>query len=81
MSALGFIGVGVMGEPMVRRLLRAGHPLRIYDPVPEPVSRLAADGAVACRDAAEVAEGAELIFLMVRVSIRTPSPGKLLSVG
>jgi len=66
MSALGFIGVGVMGEPMARRLLRAGHPLRIYDPVPEPVSRLAADGAVACRDAAEVAEGAEVIFLMVR---------------
>ena len=40
---LGFIGLGVMGEPMCRNVAqRSGRPVVAYDMAPEPLARLAA---------------------------------------
>jgi 6-phosphogluconate dehydrogenase len=44
---LAMIGLGRMGAGMVRRLLRADHECVVFDPDPEAVRRLAAEGAVA----------------------------------
>ncbi|MFD9502991.1 NAD(P)-dependent oxidoreductase [Streptomyces sp. NPDC060035] len=42
---IGFLGAGHIGEPMVERVLAAGHPVRVYARRPEVSSRLAALGA------------------------------------
>ena len=65
MANLGFIGTGVMGEPMARNLLAAGHVLYVNDAVAANIAGLVADGAVACGSAAEVARHCHIVFLMV----------------
>ncbi len=65
MANLGFIGVGIMGKPMVGHLLAAGHTVHICDLNPKPVQELAAKGAVACSNGKEVAQKSEIIFIMV----------------
>jgi hypothetical protein len=44
---LGLIGLGIMGRPMGRNLLRAGYALVVRDLNPEAVTELVAEGAVA----------------------------------
>lgn len=66
MAKLGFIGTGVMGEPMARNLLTAGHALFVHDEIAERMVGLVADGAVACDGSAEVARNCHIVFLMVR---------------
>lgn len=53
-SEVGFIGLGTMGKPMVRRLLAAGHRVTVWNRSPGPVEELVADGARAASDLAEV---------------------------
>ncbi|MCK9502561.1 MAG: NAD(P)-binding domain-containing protein [Porticoccaceae bacterium] len=65
MANLGFIGTGVMGEPMARNLLAAGHALYVHDALVTNMAALVADGAVACCNAAEIARHCHMIFLMV----------------
>lgn len=63
-GTLGFIGLGVMGEPMCRNLAaKSGRPVIAHDIDPAPLERLAAAGVVAAGSVAGVAEGADLIFL------------------
>lgn len=63
-KTLGFIGLGVMGEPMCRHLIaKSGSPVVIFDLMPEPVGRLAALGATPARSAAEVARAADIVFV------------------
>jgi 3-hydroxyisobutyrate dehydrogenase-like beta-hydroxyacid dehydrogenase len=62
---IAWIGTGIMGAPMARRLLTAGHHLRVFNRSPEKARALAEDGAVVAPDAASVAAGAEIIFIMV----------------
>ena len=63
-SALGFIGLGVMGEPMCRNLVtKTKLPVHGTDLKREPVERLAANGLKACASIADVARQADLIFL------------------
>jgi 2-hydroxy-3-oxopropionate reductase len=64
MSDVGFIGLGVMGRPMAGHLLAAGHRLFLFNRS-APAAALIEAGAVACRSAAEVAERAEVVFLML----------------
>jgi 6-phosphogluconate dehydrogenase len=52
---LGMIGLGRMGANMVRRLLRAGHGCVAFDPVPEAVAALVAEGAVGAASLEELA--------------------------
>ena len=61
---LGFIGLGIMGTPMAGHLRAAGHELCITTRSKLPQALLDA-GAVACASAREVAEAAEIVFLMV----------------
>lgn len=60
---LGFVGLGNMGTPMVRRLLAAGHRVTVTDVRPEMAEALAAIGATAVADAAAVADRAETVLV------------------
>ena len=62
-KTLGFIGLGVMGEPMCRNLVRkGGAKVLCHDLRPEPVRRLSADGAEAA-DMADMAARCDAILL------------------
>ncbi|MGH7041815.1 MAG: NAD(P)-dependent oxidoreductase [Acetobacteraceae bacterium] len=62
-ATLGFIGLGVMGEPMCGHLARRfGRPVLAYDRRTEPLGRLTADGVTAV-PADEIARRADLILL------------------
>ncbi|HEY6394376.1 MAG TPA: NAD(P)-dependent oxidoreductase [Candidatus Binataceae bacterium] len=62
---IGWIGTGIMGAPMVRRLIAGGHRVRVFNRTPEKARRLTSDGAIVAASAAEAASGAGAIFLMV----------------
>ena len=63
-EGLGFIGLGVMGEPICRNILKkAGREMAVFDLSPEPLERLGAEGARVCGSVDEVAAQAEVIFL------------------
>ncbi|MEE9256386.1 MAG: NAD(P)-binding domain-containing protein [bacterium] len=62
---VGFIGLGLMGRPMSRRLLAAGHPLAVANRSRPAVDALAAEGAAACASPGEVAGRSEVIFTML----------------
>jgi 3-hydroxyisobutyrate dehydrogenase len=62
-ATLGFIGLGVMGEPMCGHLARrSGRPVLAHDLRPEPLTRLAADG-IKSAQLAEIAEKCDLVLL------------------
>jgi 3-hydroxyisobutyrate dehydrogenase-like beta-hydroxyacid dehydrogenase len=62
---VAWIGTGIMGAPMARRLLRAGHHVRVYNRTPQKARALSADGATVTGEVAEAARGAEVVFIMV----------------
>ncbi|MGH8416118.1 MAG: NAD(P)-dependent oxidoreductase [Pseudomonas sp.] len=74
---LGFIGVGVMGRPMARRLLEQGHALVIYDKDQGALDELAALGARVAANVKEVADSAEIIF----TSLPSPAIFKAVALG
>ncbi|MGH9665451.1 MAG: NAD(P)-dependent oxidoreductase [Bryobacteraceae bacterium] len=66
MAKLGFLGLGIMGYPMARQLLRAGHQVALWSNTAEKAKKLAAEGKSAvCGTPAEVAEHADCIFYCV----------------
>jgi len=62
-TALGFIGLGVMGGPMARNLVKAGYPVTGFDTDRGRLDRFVAAGGKAAASAAEVGRGAEIVFL------------------
>ncbi|QOZ47387.1 NAD(P)-dependent oxidoreductase [Bradyrhizobium sp. CCBAU 53340] len=63
-DAIGFIGLGVMGEPICRNLLRkSGRKLLVFDLAAEPLARIVADGASAAKSVADVVAGSDVTFL------------------
>ena len=63
-QTIGFIGLGVMGEPMCRNLAtKSGRAMRGFDRDPAPMQRLAAHGVAAAQSVREAAEGAAFVFL------------------
>jgi 2-hydroxy-3-oxopropionate reductase len=62
---VAFVGLGIMGKPMSRNLIKAGHELTIYDIVPEAVAEIAGAGATAAASAQEAAAGAEVTITML----------------
>ena len=62
---IGWIGTGIMGAPMARRLIGGGNRVRVFNRSAEKARALAADGATVAADAAACAAGAEMIFIMV----------------
>jgi len=66
MAKLGFLGLGLMGYPMARNLLRAGHEVAVWSHTAEKAHKLAAEEkARFCEIPRHVAENAECIFLCV----------------
>ena len=61
---LGFIGLGIMGAPMALHLLKAGHTLHTHTRSKTP-DLLLQEGAQVCANATEVAQKADIIFLML----------------
>ena len=61
---LGFIGLGIMGAPMAGRLIQAGHRLFVHTRSKVPAS-IADTSATVCSTARDVAERADIVFLMV----------------
>ncbi len=62
MTAVGFVGLGKMGRPMVERLLAAGFRVHVYNRSRPPIDALTAAGAQPAGSAAEVAQGADLVL-------------------
>ncbi len=62
---IGFIGLGIMGNPMAKNLLKAGHTLMFYDIVDAPVNELVAAGATAGSSPRDVAAQNDLIIAML----------------
>lgn len=59
---IGFIGLGIMGAPMAGHLMAADHQLYVHTrgEVPDPLK-----GAIVCASGKEVAENADIVFVMV----------------
>ena len=64
MSKLGFIGLGIMGAPMAAHLINAGHEVFLNTRSTVPAALLTG-AASACSSAREVAEKADIIFMML----------------
>jgi len=62
---LGFIGLGKMGRPMARNLLRAGFALTVHNRSRAPVEALAREGAAPASSSKEVAEKSDVIITML----------------
>jgi len=74
MSKLGFIGLGIMGAPMAAHLIATGHEVFLNTRSQVPADLLTGQ-ATACNSAREVAEKADIIFLMLP---DTPDVAKVL---
>ena len=60
---LGYVGVGLMGLPMVRHLLSRGYAVRAYDIAPQQVEAARSAGAQVARSPADAAAGVDLVLL------------------
>jgi 2-hydroxy-3-oxopropionate reductase len=65
MDTIGFIGLGLMGRPMAKNLLKAGYPLVVNSRSQEPVDDLVSSGAARAITPADVARQATRIITMV----------------
>jgi 2-hydroxy-3-oxopropionate reductase len=64
-SKIGFIGLGIMGKPMSKNLIKAGHELTVYDLVDASVRELESAGAKTAHSSREVAEKSDLVITML----------------
>ena len=71
MKTIGFIGLGIMGKPMSKNLLKAGYPLVVYDINEHTIEELCAVGAKKASSPKEVASKGEWLITML-----PNSPGK-----
>lgn len=68
MSEIAFIGLGNMGAPMARNLVKAGYTLSVFDLVPAAVQSLAAEGAHPAESAAACIQDAGVVISMLPAS-------------
>jgi 2-hydroxy-3-oxopropionate reductase len=62
---IGFIGLGIMGKPMAKNLLKAGHELVVYDILAAPVAELVKAGAKAGLSPKDVAVKSDMVITML----------------
>ena len=63
-KTIGFIGLGVMGEPICRNLVKkSGVSVLAFDLAPDPLARLRADGADVAPSVADVVNNSDIVFL------------------
>ena len=65
MQRIGFIGLGLMGQPISRRLLTAGHPLAVWNRTAEKARSLLAAGAAWADSPAALAAASDVVITMV----------------
>jgi len=65
MERIGFIGLGIMGKPMARNLIKAGYPLVVHNRSRKAVEELAAEGATPAESPREVAEQVDVVITML----------------
>src|SRR5437660_428141 len=66
MAQLGFLGLGIMGYPMARHLVKSGNEVALWSNTSAKAKELARDGkTIACASPNEVAEKADFIFYCV----------------
>jgi 2-hydroxy-3-oxopropionate reductase len=65
MEKIGFIGLGIMGKPMSKNLLKAGYPLVVYDIVPAAVEEVVGAGAEKGTSPKDVAAKTGVIITML----------------
>ena len=65
MKNIGFIGLGIMGKPMAKNLLKAGYALIVYDINAEPIQELVKAGAKEGRSSQDVASQSEVVITML----------------
>jgi 3-hydroxyisobutyrate dehydrogenase len=65
MARIGFIGLGNMGGPMMRNLLKAGHTVRAFDLAEAALAAARQAGAEVAASPAEAAQGAEVVVSML----------------
>ena len=64
-ETIGFIGLGVMGKPMAKNLMKKGHALVVHNRSRAPADELAAAGAVAAASPAQVAQQSSIVITML----------------
>src|SRR5919108_6419179 len=64
-STIGFIGLGIMGKPMARNLLKAGHSLVVHNRSRGAVDELSREGAQTAGSAQQVAAQSEVVITML----------------
>ncbi len=62
---IGFIGLGIMGKPMAKNLIKAGYALVVYNRSQGAIDELVNEGAQSASSAREVAEHSEIIITML----------------
>ncbi|MEH7072806.1 2-hydroxy-3-oxopropionate reductase [Neobacillus drentensis] len=62
---VGFIGLGIMGKPMAKNVLKAGHELIVFDFNKSSIEELVAAGATAAENGKGVAEQADVVITML----------------
>lgn len=65
MANIGFIGVGNMGGPMARNLLKAGHKVKAFDLMPEAVQKVVEAGGTKATSAQETAQDVDVVISML----------------
>ena len=65
LKKIGFVGVGIMGKPMVRNLMKAGFELTVYARAYEKVKDVVDEGAVFCESLSETAKNVDVLITMV----------------
>src|SRR5919201_5551409 len=64
-QVIGFIGLGIMGKPMARNLLKAGHQLVVHSRTRLPVDELVKEGARAATSPREVTAQSDVLITML----------------
>jgi 2-hydroxy-3-oxopropionate reductase len=64
-QTLGFIGLGIMGRPMAKNLLKAGYPLVVHNRSKGPVEELTTAGARSAPSAKAVTEQVDVLITML----------------
>jgi len=62
---IGFVGLGIMGKPMAKNLLKASHSLVVYDIVPDGMDEVVAARAEKGSSPKDVASRSDLVITMV----------------
>ena len=65
MERIGFIGLGAMGKPMTRNLMKAGYPVNVLTRTRSKIEDLLAEGAVWCDTPKEIAQKSDVVITML----------------